>query len=78
MAKEMTLKSFKIVSVNTSPEKGTVKHPVDEIVLDESGIQGDAHAGTGHRCAVWQFYHRSMSARLLTPRSSYRLRVCVV
>ena len=39
----------KVVSVNISAQKGTAKHPVDEICLDECGIIGDAHAGTWHR-----------------------------
>ncbi len=39
----------RIVSVNVSHRKGTIKHPVEEIVLDELGVVGDAHAGKGHR-----------------------------
>ncbi|MCK4324796.1 MAG: MOSC domain-containing protein [Armatimonadetes bacterium] len=42
-------KSAEVVSVNISVEKGTVKHPVPEIHLDERGIIGDAHAGAWHR-----------------------------
>jgi len=38
-----------VLAVNVSEEKGTAKHPVDEIVLDERGIAGDAHAGAWHR-----------------------------
>jgi len=38
-----------VVSVNISAQKGTVKHSVPEICLDERGIIGDAHAGAGHR-----------------------------
>ncbi len=38
-----------VVSVNISERKGTVKHPVDAIALDERGIAGDAHAGAWHR-----------------------------
>ena len=41
---------FGIVSVNTSPAKGTVKTPVASIRLVEGlGIDGDAHAGPGDR-----------------------------
>lgn len=40
---------MKVISVNTSPEKGTVKKPVGQVELDEKGIMGDAHAGSGHR-----------------------------
>ncbi len=39
----------KIEAVNISEAKGTVKRPVDEIVIDERGIAGDAHAGPWHR-----------------------------
>ncbi len=38
-----------IVSVNISEQKGTVKHPVPEIVFTEKGIQDDAHSGEWHR-----------------------------
>lgn len=40
---------IKIVSVNISEKKGTIKTPVPSIVLDENGIIGDAHAGNWHR-----------------------------
>ena len=39
----------KIISLNTSEKKGTIKTPVDRIAIDESGIVGDAHAGNWHR-----------------------------
>jgi len=39
----------KVVSVNISEEKGTVKRPVSKIVVGPQGIQGDAHAGEWHR-----------------------------
>ena len=43
-------KCAKVVAVNISEKKGTVKHPVDEVVLKEDfGIVGDAHAGPGIR-----------------------------
>ena len=38
-----------VISVNISKEKGTIKQPVDEIVIDDKGIAGDAHAGRWHR-----------------------------
>ena len=38
-----------IHSVNISTEKGTVKKPVDTIMLDHKGVRSDAHAGTWHR-----------------------------
>lgn len=38
----------KVLSVNISVQKGTVKHAVDEIFLVEDyGVQGDAHAEKG-------------------------------
>lgn len=40
---------FRVVSVNSSEEKGTIKKPLPSIILDEKGVQGDAHAGTWHR-----------------------------
>jgi len=42
-------KNIKIVSVNISEEKGTIKKPVSEIHLNERGVEGDAHAGNWHR-----------------------------
>lgn len=39
----------KVISVNISERKGTVKHPVDSIALNELGIEGDAHSGAWHR-----------------------------
>jgi len=40
----------KVVSVNISEKKGTIKHPVEQISLKIGyGIEGDAHAGDWHR-----------------------------
>ncbi len=41
--------SIKILSVNISAKKGTVKKPVDKIELTEIGVVGDAHSGNWHR-----------------------------
>lgn len=41
--------NIKILSVNISKEKGTVKLPVDEISLNHHGVMDDAHAGPWHR-----------------------------
>ncbi len=42
--------SGKIIAVCTSPEKGMIKHDVGEgLLLEEIGIDGDAHAGFMHR-----------------------------
>lgn len=38
-----------VVSVNISSEKGTIKKPVPEIKITDTGIEGDAHAGAWHR-----------------------------
>lgn len=42
-------KRIRVVSVNVSEEKGTVKKPVSEIHLNSTGVEGDAHAGKWHR-----------------------------
>ncbi len=38
-----------IKSLNISERKGTIKIPVPSIVLSETGVEGDAHAGHWHR-----------------------------
>lgn len=40
---------IKVLAVNTSEKKGTVKKAQDQIVLDANGVQGDAHSGPWHR-----------------------------
>lgn len=40
---------IKILSVNTSEKKGTVKKPVETIQLTDIGVVGDAHSGKWHR-----------------------------
>ena len=43
-------KSFKILSLNISKEKGTPKTPVPRLVLvADNGVESDAHAGPGNR-----------------------------
>ena len=42
-------KEIKILSVNISEEKGTVKKPVEEITLNHNGVTDDAHSGPWHR-----------------------------
>lgn len=42
-------KIIEVKAVNISLEKGTVKHPVPVIELNEEGVKGDAHAGFWHR-----------------------------
>jgi len=45
----MTSESIEVVSVNISEQKGTIKHPVPEVTINERGIVGDAHAGMPNR-----------------------------
>ena len=46
----MDRKSFEIVSLNISSEKGEPKRPVPRALLRaDHGIEGDAHAGDWHR-----------------------------
>lgn len=45
----LTEQKVKILSVNISVKKGTMKVPVKNIVLNELGVEGDAHAGEWHR-----------------------------
>lgn len=40
---------LKVLSVNISEEKGTVKKPVEEITLNHHGVMDDAHSGAWHR-----------------------------
>jgi len=41
--------SGSVVSVNVSEQKGTIKRPVPEALVNRHGIEGDAHAGEWHR-----------------------------
>lgn len=43
------MNKIKVLSVNVSKEKGVIKKPVNKIVITESGIENDAHAGDWHR-----------------------------
>ena len=40
---------MRVVSVNISEKKGTIKIPVDSIELTSTGVAKDAHAGKWHR-----------------------------
>ena len=46
---DITLPNIKVVSVNISKEKGTIKEPVTKIIISKQGIANDAHAGDWHR-----------------------------
>lgn len=40
----------KVLSINTSKEKGVVKHPIEKgIFIEDLGLEGDAHSGDWHR-----------------------------
>ncbi|MFO7842886.1 MAG: MOSC domain-containing protein [Bacteroidales bacterium] len=39
----------KVVSVNISEKKGVIKKPVTEILINDQGVEKDAHAGDWHR-----------------------------
>ncbi|HEY3372199.1 MAG TPA: molybdenum cofactor synthesis domain-containing protein [Prolixibacteraceae bacterium] len=43
------MQTIKVLSVNISEKKGTIKIPVDKIILNKEGVMGDAHAGMWHR-----------------------------
>jgi molybdopterin adenylyltransferase len=43
------MKHLKVLSVNISEEKGTIKKPVDAIMLTNNGVKNDAHAGPWNR-----------------------------
>ena len=43
------MNSPKVISVNISEKKGTIKHPVEEITVTGTGVLEDAHAGDWHR-----------------------------
>jgi MOSC domain-containing protein YiiM len=43
------MQEIKVVSVNISEKKGTIKTPVHQIQIDRQGVVGDAHAGDWHR-----------------------------
>jgi molybdenum cofactor synthesis domain-containing protein len=45
----MNSNSIKVISVNISEKKGTIKTPVEAIELSEIGVKGDAHSGSWHR-----------------------------
>jgi molybdenum cofactor synthesis domain-containing protein len=43
------MEKIKVLSVNISEKKGTVKIPAGKITLNQEGILGDAHGGKWHR-----------------------------
>lgn len=40
---------MKVISVNISKKKGTIKEPVSEIFIEKKGVKGDAHSGVKNR-----------------------------
>jgi molybdopterin adenylyltransferase len=49
MNNESPNNTLSILSVNISSAKGTIKKPVEKIILDREGVHSDAHAGKWHR-----------------------------
>lgn len=43
------MNELKVISVNISEKKGTIKKPVDQIELFGQGVKDDAHSGNWHR-----------------------------
>lgn len=43
------MKKVKVLSVNISEKKGTIKYPVKSITLTETGVDNDAHRGSMNR-----------------------------
>ena len=43
------MEKIKVLSVNISEKKGTIKLPVNEISMTDIGVEGDAHSGKWHR-----------------------------
>ncbi|SMO90331.1 molybdenum cofactor synthesis domain-containing protein [Saccharicrinis carchari] len=43
------MQKFNVKSVNLSEKKGTIKTPSKTIVLNDTGVSGDAHSGPWHR-----------------------------
>ena len=43
------MNKVKVLSVNISEKKGTVKKPVSEVFLSKKGVLQDAHSGSWHR-----------------------------
>ncbi len=43
------MKELKVISVNVSETKGTIKHPVESIHLTDMGVEHDAHSGAWNR-----------------------------
>lgn len=43
------MSEIKVVATNIAKQKGTPKTAVPELVIDEFGVRGDAHAGLGQR-----------------------------
>jgi MOSC domain-containing protein YiiM len=55
---------MRIESIAISRSKGTTKKPVDEVLLvEELGLEGDAHAGAWHRQVSFHAVERIAEAR---------------
>lgn len=48
--KEGSYNMAKVIAINISEKKGTIKKPVSKgLFIENHGLEGDAHAGPGHR-----------------------------
>jgi len=63
----MNNRKIKILSVNLSKERGR-KYPVKELVLNESGINGDAHSGTTRQISIFEKSHSDYFRQLTKSR----------
>ncbi|WP_075589928.1 MOSC domain-containing protein [Labilibacter marinus] len=43
------MSTIKVISLNTSSEKGTIKQPIPKATINFKGMDGDAHSGHWHR-----------------------------
>ncbi len=43
------MKEIKVLSINISTQKGTIKTPVEKALITSEGVEGDAHAGDWQR-----------------------------
>ena len=43
------MNTIEIVSINISEKKGTTKHKIERAIINQMGIEGDAHSGQWHR-----------------------------
>ncbi|MGE0088394.1 MAG: molybdenum cofactor synthesis domain-containing protein [Bacteroidales bacterium] len=59
----------KVLSVSFSSERGP-KKPVNELNLNEKGIVGDVHAGTGRQVSIIDIYHINRFKEITSSRDT--------